>query len=154
MGRWQTCFLLAALALAVAGAAWADHPPPGKIQLAGQPDQNFATIQAAIDAALAGGTVLVGEGRYDERLRITRPVMLVGAGPGKTVIGAVLETREAAENAILDEFNRRIAPLRANNQPLSQEAQKLAIDTRQRLVQLWEPIITIENANGARKRPA
>ena len=40
----------------------ADHPPAGKIRIADRPGDDFASIQAAIDAAAAGATVLVGQG--------------------------------------------------------------------------------------------
>lgn len=44
------------------------------------------TIQAALDAAPAGATILVGPGVYPEHLRIDRSVTLRGAGPRRTVI--------------------------------------------------------------------
>jgi len=47
------------------------------------------TIQAAVDAAAAGGLVLVPPGTYSESLVITKPVRLQGWGAGSTVIDAL-----------------------------------------------------------------
>ena len=56
--------------------------------------QNFKTIQAAINSASNGDTVLVSEGIYDERLVIRIGITLLGEGPeftrirGNIIIGA------------------------------------------------------------------
>jgi len=42
--------------------------------------QDFPTIQAAIDAVAEGGTVLIGPGTYQENLKITKSLRLIGAG--------------------------------------------------------------------------
>jgi len=39
---------------------------------------DYSTIQDAIDAASPGSTILVLPGRYEESLRIERPLRLVG----------------------------------------------------------------------------
>lgn len=62
---------------------------------------DFATIQAAADAAADGDRILIGPGRYDERSVVTTPgwsvpvyvlvqkdrLSLIGAGNGQTIIG-------------------------------------------------------------------
>jgi hypothetical protein len=42
--------------------------------------EDFPTIQAAIDAVAEGGTVLIGPGPYQENLKITKSLRLVGIG--------------------------------------------------------------------------
>ncbi len=42
--------------------------------------EEFPTIQAAIDAVAEGGTVLIGPGEYEENLKITKSLRLMGAG--------------------------------------------------------------------------
>jgi hypothetical protein len=44
--------------------------------------EDFPTIQAAIDAVAEGGTVLIGPGTYQENLKITKSLRLIGAGQG------------------------------------------------------------------------
>jgi len=46
----------------------------------------FTTIQSAVDAAVLGDTIVIGEGEYFENVVLKRGVKLQGAGIGKTVI--------------------------------------------------------------------
>ncbi|HEY1784489.1 MAG TPA: right-handed parallel beta-helix repeat-containing protein, partial [Pirellulales bacterium] len=90
---WPLCALLL---LAASRPLLADRAPAaGEIRIADRPDEQYLSIQAAIDAAANGATVLIGEGRYDERLDIDKPIKLVGAGPDKTVLGPTAEGRAA-----------------------------------------------------------
>jgi Right handed beta helix region len=90
----RTCCLVAALLISAEHCLQAEHPARGKIRIADRPGENFASIQAAVEAAAAGATVLIGAGRYDERLKIGKPVTLVGAGPDKTVIVPTAAARQ------------------------------------------------------------
>ncbi|HEY1784320.1 MAG TPA: right-handed parallel beta-helix repeat-containing protein, partial [Pirellulales bacterium] len=106
MDRWRGCCLLMVFLALGCAPLWADslpvtHPPAGKVRIVGLADQDFATIQAAIDQAPFGGTVLIGAGRYDERLMIGKPITLVGAGAHQTAIGPTAETRHAEDAALL-----------------------------------------------------
>ena len=42
----------------------------------------YATIQAAVDAAVSGGTVTVDPGNYAELVFVTKPLTLLGAQAG------------------------------------------------------------------------
>ncbi len=48
--------------------------------------EEFPTIQAAIDAVAEGGTVLIGPGTYQENLKITKSLRLIGASQGAVII--------------------------------------------------------------------
>ena len=67
----------------------------------------YATIQAAIDAADAGDVVLVEPGVYNESLFMTKPVQLQGYGAGVTTILAG-SSRSFGDTAWRDEANRRV----------------------------------------------
>jgi parallel beta-helix repeat protein len=49
-------------------------------------DNDYATIQAAIDAASSGDTINIASGNYMEQLNIDISVYLIGAGQGSTII--------------------------------------------------------------------
>ena len=49
---------------------------------------SYATIQAAIDAALAGDLIMVAPGNYNENVVMHKPVHLQGSGSGSTFINA------------------------------------------------------------------
>jgi len=63
-----------------------------EVQLSGQflvrVPQDFPTIQAAIDAAAEGGTVLIGPGLYKENVQITKSLRVVGVGQEQVQIQA------------------------------------------------------------------
>jgi Right handed beta helix region len=134
--------------LALSGAPLhAETPAKGEVRIAEQPEQKFASIQAAIDAAGKGDTVLIGPGRYDERLKIGKSLKLVGAGPGQTVIGPTADVREAAQRA----FAARIKELadEAKTPADHSELEKIYL---QELMALCVAIIKVEDVDGAELR--
>jgi nitrous oxidase accessory protein len=65
-----------------ASSLLAVEPPEGSIVV---PD-DFSTINEAIENAPEGGTVFVRNGNYRERVRVTKPLTLLGEDPKNTVI--------------------------------------------------------------------
>jgi len=111
---WQSVFIAFSICLVVL--------PCSGLLVAGEirvPEQH-QTIQAAIDAAVAGDTIIVGPGTYEERLRMKPDVTVRSAGDNQkgitglkraeaTVIDGGGEERagpgvEMAEGATLDGF--------------------------------------------------
>lgn len=87
VGRLAVFVLLAAaMVIPVRGqaqpAAPADNPGGPSVSVA--PGQS---LRAAIDQAAEGATITLDEGSYPERITITKPLTLIGAGWDKTVIG-------------------------------------------------------------------
>jgi hypothetical protein len=83
---------VAALAMLALGVSlWL----PGSVVLAAPPKPptfvvptQFASIQAAVDAAPAGAIVQILAGTYVEQVRVTKALTIVGAGMDRTVIRA------------------------------------------------------------------
>jgi hypothetical protein len=69
--------------------------------------QPGGNIQAAIDAAPAGGLVLVAQGSYSEMLFITKPIALQGWGADSTLLNAVQSPVQKIERWRI-EANRRV----------------------------------------------
>src|SRR5260370_27351859 len=59
------------------------QPPP---VADGSEARPFATLRVALQMAPPGALVRIGEGTFRERLTITRPVVLMGRGAGRTHI--------------------------------------------------------------------
>ena len=53
---------------------------------AGTPEAPLHTIQVAINKVKEGGTVHLGEGRFNQQVVVNKTVLLIGAGPDKTFI--------------------------------------------------------------------
>lgn len=56
-------------------------------------DESASTIQQLIDATPPGGSVNIPPGVYTESLNLYKPVNLIGAGPGATIIQAIAGDR-------------------------------------------------------------
>ena len=86
---WQAVVIVAVVCLPTSMAPAEEVAPP-TARIAGH-DGDFATIQAAIDAAEEGAVIELTPGRFNERIKITKPLTLVGAGADRTVIGPTSE---------------------------------------------------------------
>ena len=82
--RWSLVSLLLGAVILGLGAVSAGQGHTLRVEPGG-------SIQAAINAANPGDTIEVPAGTYRENLVITKPVALIGAGAGKTVIESVVE---------------------------------------------------------------
>jgi predicted outer membrane repeat protein len=87
LSRWLISIALAALTLVAINALVTTSPVQGKrvatlINCAG-------SIQACIDAATDGDTILIAAGRYTESLTLSKPVSLTGENRDTTIIHAV-----------------------------------------------------------------
>ena len=68
----------------------ADDASPTPVEVRADGKGDFQTIQAAIDAVAPGGTILLGEGTFDENLVVTKPLTLRGLGFGATHLTSLL----------------------------------------------------------------
>lgn len=100
--RRRTLFCLLIVALCLAGACLDPENVYVDVGAAGPglgtPDAPFPEIATGLFWAAPGGTVHVAGGEYPENLLISRPVKLVGAGPGNTRLLADI-TRKGIEVA-------------------------------------------------------
>lgn len=94
-------YFIAVICAVFLGAAAARSSVAADIRVERDGTGDFATIQAAVDAAADGDRILIGPGRYDERVVVTTPgwsvpvyvlvqrdgLSLIGAGNGQTIIG-------------------------------------------------------------------
>jgi len=87
------------------GFAAAEVSPlsPGIIYVPG----NYSTIQAAVNAAAPGDTIIVANGTYKEQIIIDKPLRLIGENRSNTIIdafGADYAVYIKSSNVILNEF--------------------------------------------------
>ncbi len=96
MSRSLACGALLGL---IALAAWADEAPPPSSTLEGRPvAADLSPLQARLDAARPGDTILVEAGTYPGDLLIDQPVRLVGKGRPRLLgsgHGSVVRVRAA-----------------------------------------------------------
>jgi hypothetical protein len=134
---------LATATLAVAlpcHALRADGPPAGNVRVAELAGQEFTSIQAALDAAPANGRIVIGPGRYDERLRIGKPITLVGSGPDKTVVGPTTESRQA----LIDRLEQQAKFLDARDAEKPANPASAFKEIQTMVAALEEPIVKLE----------
>jgi nitrous oxidase accessory protein NosD len=98
---------LAGLAVVVLGLAVGGLLPagaPAQVQGSLVVPRDFPTIQAAVDAAAPGDTIIVKSGTYTEQVVIGKDLNLRGAGDGATIIRApaTLVAGEDGANSIVE----------------------------------------------------
>jgi len=98
----------------------------------------FPSIQEAINAVADGGTVRIGAGQYNERLEITKPVRLIGAGWEQTMIGPT-NAWEPPSSEQLQEMQRRFEAAQSD----AERARLRAEFTRR----IQPPVVFIQNAS-------
>jgi len=79
----KTALLLCLLLLTICWVFFAKNASAGPVIVV--PD-DYTTIQAAIDIALDGGSILVKPGTYPERLKISKSINVTGSGASSTFI--------------------------------------------------------------------
>jgi len=80
------------------GANLDAYKPPTKSQCNIQVPSQYPTIQAGIDAAVAGDTVCVGPGKFNENVTINKSLRLSGRGASKTTING--KDADASDSAL------------------------------------------------------
>ena len=95
------------------------------------------SIQMAIDAAPPGAVIQLGEGEWKERIVISKPLTIEGAGWDKTLLRPA-HPDPAAEKA------RAELKVRSEATPVGDERTKFSAE----LINTWEPTITIRGAEG------
>jgi hypothetical protein len=85
------------------------HPAPRDLGATSCPNQQFTTINAALNAASSGDTVAICPGLYAEQLVITKPVTLVGLaanGIGRVLLQPALTVQQnLATEAVITVMN-------------------------------------------------
>ncbi|MEA4812314.1 MAG: Ig-like domain-containing protein [Anaerolineaceae bacterium] len=80
---------------------------------------NYFTIQAAIDAASAGHSILVGEGTYKENVVVDKTLTIRGAGQDKVTIYPALNGPKVCEGSSLCAGTSNIILVEADNVNIS-----------------------------------
>jgi hypothetical protein len=116
-------------------------------------DQQFDSLQAAIDAAPEGATINLGAGRFDERVTITKSLTLVGAGTDATILGPTEEAQLATSSRLekivnrIDSLTRNLEQSQPRREPTPNETKEGRdgyTEVKQLEKQLSTPIISIE----------
>ncbi len=136
-------WILVALAAALGGEARAGEPTAPTLLVRADGTGDHATIQEAIDAAVPGAEILVGEGTFEGHLRITKPLSIRGAGFGSTHVTSLLFKR-----CDLNAVNRSMMP-RLRQARTEAERQAVWAAIRAKRAALVRPTVLIEDTEGA-----
>jgi hypothetical protein len=120
-------------------------------------EQEFDSLQAAIVAAPEGATIELSAGRFDERVTITKPLTLVGAGTDATILGPTEETQLATSDRLeeivsrIDSITTNLEQAQPRREPTPDETKEVRdsyAEIKQLEEQLSTPIVTVSgNAN-------
>ncbi len=127
------------------------RPRPELYVRSGDPAQ-YPTIQAALDAAPPGAVVHVAAGTYEEPVKITKPVVLRGAGWKNTIISqrSFLFRNLDDETQVPPESRARLAEL------IGKAKEAKNGDDQNRVLKViyeefgWKQPLTVENAQHVR----
>ncbi len=75
--------------------------PVAELQPVLRVPQDYPTIQAAVDAAPEGATILIGPGTYTENIVITKSLTLEGSGIDSTILRPPVSPQVDLENSVL-----------------------------------------------------
>ncbi len=145
--RFSQLALLGLGLVAVTQVAYSAPPGnSGKVVLRVAKDKTaeYASIQAAIEAAPAGATIRVGPGVYEENLRVRKPLILEGAGWSQTTIAAPHREMTAALGEAMEGFDRQYRAARTE-----QEKKALA---EAFLDKYLPPALLVQDARGVQIR--
>lgn len=121
-----------------------------KVFIVNASDKLFDSIQSAIDAAQEGDSIQIGEGRFDERLRVNKQITLHGAGADKTVLGPTLDNQIRLREKI-EEFAERVQSGKLTDEERLEPA-KLQQTFERQFRTYSSPVIDIKNAVGVELR--
>ena len=136
---------LVALTIPVLGAGPASQPQARVIRVE-KTGGDFDSIQKGIDGAPEHAVIQIGPGTFEGSLKITRPVVLEGAGWDRTIIVATLPPLDEVQAAGKDLEEAYRQALMAKNQAA---ADQLSADFRHKFLQ---PGLRVEDARGVEIR--
>ncbi|MBN1851390.1 MAG: right-handed parallel beta-helix repeat-containing protein [Pirellulales bacterium] len=105
----------------------------------------YQSIQEAIDSAPDGATIRIGPGLYEERLTITKPVSIVGAGWDQTVITAAESAEVLQDRSVMEKIQQEFKAATSDDE-------RQAILTKFREQSGMLPTVTIRNTAGVELR--
>ncbi len=121
--------------------------------IGGQSGKEFATVQSALEAAPSGAVIYLSAGRFNERIVIRKPVTVVGAGAGETILGPTKTEQEdhwdeaTSISRMIDDKMRTVAEANPPREITEKEADNIKRDYKKmsRLVETClEPVVLIE----------
>ncbi len=99
MTRPSRNHLVLLLALVAAGCSDSGAGPGAGSDVTLPDGTRFATLGEAVAAAAPSAVITVGEGEFAERLEITKPVTIRGAGPGTRILARTPSGRPSDDSA-------------------------------------------------------
>jgi len=72
--------------------------------------EDYATVQEALDAVPPGGTVVLGEGRFEGAVTLWKPVTLRGAGREETILPQTISVLAGVADVLLQDLGVNFSP--------------------------------------------